>query len=59
MINQDKPTTSISNSSRVTSTIANSTKGQLGFLWSVTRFPWLEAQPWLSDGGISNANKPI
>ena len=81
MINQDKPTNSLSNSSKVsigetwgsiTTTwasetrtwlaasqlIANSNIGATGFLWSFRRFPWTETSPWLSEGGISNVNKP-
>ena len=40
------------------STIDNITKGATGFLWSVSRFPWTEATPWLTEGGISNVAKP-
>ena len=40
------------------SIIDNITKGVTGFLWSVTRFPWTEDTPWLSEGGISNVSKP-
>jgi hypothetical protein len=38
--------------------IANSNIGATGFLWSFRRFPWTETSPWLSEGGISNVNKP-
>lgn len=30
-----------------------------GFLWSLRRFPWTETTPWLTEGGITNINKPI
>jgi len=40
------------------SVIDNITKGTTGFLWSVSRFPWTEATPWLTEGGITNVNRP-
>lgn len=40
------------------SIIDNISKGTIGFLWSVSRFPWTESTPWLTEGGISNIAKP-
>lgn len=40
------------------SIISNTATGIAGFLWSIKRFPWTEATPWLTEGGISNINKP-
>lgn len=40
------------------SKITNSSLGVAGFLWSIKRFPWTELTPWLSEGGITNTNKP-
>ena len=40
------------------SVIDNITKGTTGFLWSLSRFPWTEATPWLTEGGITNVNRP-
>ena len=42
----------------VSQLIDNISKGATGFLWSVSRFPWTEATPWLSEGGITNVTKP-
>lgn len=36
----------------------NVSKGTTGFLWSVTRFPWTESTPWLTEGGMTNISKP-
>ena len=41
------------------SLIDNISLGITGDLWSIKRFPWTEATPWLSEGGISNQSKPI
>ena len=41
------------------SLIDNISLGITGYLWSIKRFPWTEATPWLSEGGISNQSKPI
>lgn len=40
------------------SLIDNITKGVTGFIWSISRFPWTEDTPWLSEGGITNITKP-
>jgi hypothetical protein len=37
----------------------NTSLGTTGVLWSVRRFPWTEATPWLTEGGIINTAKPI
>ena len=39
-------------------TWTNTSFGATGFLWSARRFPWTEAAPWLSEGGITNIAKP-
>lgn len=39
--------------------IDNISRGAIGFLWSVSRFPWTEVTPWLSEGGMTNQVKPI
>ena len=39
-------------------TWTNTSLGASGFLWSLRRFPWTELTPWLSEGGITNVNKP-
>lgn len=81
MINQDKPTTSITNPTKAVqyetfdsltttfdtetrtfdemgTTWTNTNLGVTGFLWSLRRFPWTEATPWLSEGGITNQTRP-
>jgi hypothetical protein len=81
IVNQSKPTTSLTNTSRISigetwssipttwatetrtwamlvSLITNVIAGGMGLIWTVKRFPWLEATPWLTEGGITNISKP-
>jgi hypothetical protein len=81
LVNISKPTTSLTNTTKVSSyetwdtntttwdtetrtwddmgsLFDNVSKGTTGFLWSLTRFPWTETAPWLTDNGITNISKP-
>lgn len=42
----------------VSTLFTNAVTGATGLLWSIKRFPWTELTPWLSEGGITNTNKP-
>jgi hypothetical protein len=42
----------------VSQLFTNISVGATGYLWSTQRLPWTELTPWLSEGGITNINKP-
>lgn len=42
----------------MSSIIDNVSKDGTGFLWTNTRFPWIESTPWLTEGGMTNISKP-
>jgi hypothetical protein len=42
----------------VSQLFTNISVGATGYLWSNRRLPWTELTPWLTEGGITNINKP-
>lgn len=44
---------------KASSLVTNISIGITGFIWSLKRTPWTESAPWLDEGGISNASKPV
>jgi hypothetical protein len=57
MTNEEKPTTSIINSSTVGANITNESYNFIDNLWSKFTYPWTELTPWTFSNIFFNVNK--
>lgn len=57
LTNVSKPTTTISNASRVTSTFANQSEPSFTPLWSASILPWQLDAPWETYSEITNSSR--